>query len=130
MNEQVKKNLAIYRKTIERDHKSKALRLYFLTYQFFWFHTQALWIKDPAARRPYTYLMRDWLYPHLFYFIIILLTWYAGLTAWLILSDGLAGRLASLYLGVLSGMLVAHLTWGSGWKPGEQEFPPYLGEDE
>jgi len=106
---------------VQKQHESRTVRLYFLSYAWLWFHTQ-FWL-SPLERRPYTFIFRDWIYPHLPAFLAILAGWYSGL---LILNHW-HGYLA-LILGILSSLIVAHLVWGGGWKPGQQEEPTYLGE--
>jgi hypothetical protein len=111
-----------YLKAVRRDHSTPLVRSGFSLYAWFWFHTE-FWL-PPLDRRPYTFIMRDWIYPHLPAFLTILAAWYAGLFL-------LVRRLPclALVLGVLSSLLVAHLVWGSGWQKGEQEWPPYLGDE-
>ncbi len=109
-----------YKSKVRHDHQSRTVRAYFSLYAWFWFHTE-FWL-EPEDRRPYTYIMRDWIYPHLPAFVAILLVWYAGLLAWAHWS-----AYPPLILGILSSLLVAHLIWGSEWIPNEQEEPPYLG---
>ncbi len=121
------KTINNYKSRIRRDHKSRAARAYFDVYAWFWFHTE-FWIKDPVKRRPYTYIMRDWVYPHMKWFLAILGIWYCGLIAWNCLRLSLAVTLTTLVLSSLSGWISAHLIWGSKWIPNEQEEPPYLGK--
>jgi len=33
-------------------------------YKYIWFYFQCIWIKDPALRRPFTYIMRDVAHEH------------------------------------------------------------------
>ena len=115
-----------YKSKIRRDHKTRLVRTYFDLYAWFWFHTE-FWIKNPLARRPYTFIMRDWVYPHMKWFLGILGAWYCGLIAWDCLRQSVSVALATLVLGTLSGWISAHLIWGSKWTPSEQEEPPYLG---
>jgi hypothetical protein len=88
-------------------------------YFWCWYHIESLWIEDKWLRRPFTYLFRDFLHQHLIIGIIIRLAIVTGvilLTRW-------------NYWGVLVGMLYAfilgHIDW-SGYKPNEQEDPPYI----
>jgi hypothetical protein len=115
------KNLKLYLASIHRNHKTRLVRRGFSIYAWFWFHTE-FWL-TPLDRRPYTFIMRDWIYPHLGLFVIILAAWYSGLFLLIQPQPYLA-----LALGILSSLLVAHLVWGTGWKRGEQEWPPYLGK--
>lgn len=110
-----------YRAKVKADHKSKAVRLYFLTYEWFWFNTQ--WWLNPVDRRPYTFIFRDWIYPHMKWFLVILAIWYAGMFTWLAFNPWPSGLLL-----VLSSWLAAHLIWGACWIPNQQEDPPYMGE--
>ena len=115
-----------YKSKIRRDHKTRLVQTYFDLYAWFWFHTE-FWIKNPLARRPYTFIMRDWVYPHMKWFLGILGAWYCGLIVWDCLRQSVSVALATLILGTLSGWISAHLIWGSKWIPNEQEEPPYLG---
>ncbi len=86
-------------------------------YAWFWFHVEALWIKDTAARRPFTYIIRDFYHAH-----PILWTWLAVLLGyslgfWLVSFDS--------FIKISLGILMGHLFWGKGWLKGEQERPPY-----
>jgi hypothetical protein len=89
-------------------------------YQWFWFHTE-FWL-TPVNRRPYTFIMRDWIFTHLHAFYAIVLIWIAGMLA---LTNWHPYPAAILLL--LSGFLIAHLVWGSRWIEGQQEIPAYLG---
>lgn len=115
------KGMEQYRQTIRRDHKTRLVRAGFDFYAWFWFHTE-FWTKDPEARRPYTFMMRDWIYPHMKAFAFILCAWYAGMLAWLYWSPYLPAILIGL-----SSWVSAHLVWGGKWIENQQEWPPYLG---
>jgi len=84
-------------------------------YGWFWYHTE-FWIKDRTARRPYTFILRDF--------------YHASPIAWTFLMF-LAGYLAYSHLHwkdlllVSTGLLLGHLFWGNSWKEGEQEYPTY-----
>jgi hypothetical protein len=108
----------LYKKDVAKYHKSRVIRAYFDWYAYFWFHTEALWIKDPLARRPYTYIFRDWIFPHMTIFKVILAVWYAGMLTWLHWCP----YPAAILLG-LSSWVAAHLVWGADWIPGQQEDP-------
>ena len=89
------------------------------TYNWLWYHSE-FWISKKINRRPYTFIMRDWIYPHRNEFAIIMVCWFAflfGLAFW--------HHIIALALGIFTGALVAHLIWGSKWIPNEQENPPY-----
>lgn len=90
-------------------------------YIWFWFHTE-FWL-TPQDRRPYTFIMRDWIFTNLVAFYIIVLIWTAGMIA-LSIWHGTA----STILSIISYFLLAHLVWGTAWIEGQQEFPEYLGE--
>ena len=113
-------NLKLYLQSIQTNHKSGLVRRGFSLYAWFWFHTE-FWLA-PLERRPYTFILRDWIYPHLKIFLGIIGGWYAGLFFLAYRQSYLA-----LVLGILSSLLVAHLVWGSSWKRNEQEWPPYTG---
>ena len=73
-------------------------------------------------RRPYTFVMRDWIYKHMNWFLTMTFTWFAGMVALSVWH----GTTATV-LSICTGMLVAHLVWGSAWIEGQQEYPEYLG---
>jgi hypothetical protein len=66
-----------YMAKVKQDHKTAAIRTGFQPHARFWYHTE-FWIKDPEDLRLYTSIFRDWIYPHMKWFVIILLAWYAG----------------------------------------------------
>ncbi len=90
-------------------------------YQQLWFHTE-FWL-TPVNRRPYTFIMRDWIYTHGNLFVIILALWLGGLVNWSVYQP-----VPALITGILSSFLLAHLVWGTKWIEGQQEYPEYLGE--
>jgi hypothetical protein len=92
-------------------------------YLWFWFHTE-FWL-TPLDRRPYTFIWRDWIYPHAGSFAIMVVFWYAGTFALLAFYRWIAAILL-----LLSSALIAHLVWGSQWIEGQQEVPTYLGDEE
>jgi len=99
---------------------------YFDWYAFVWFHIEALWIKDPERRRPFTFIMRDWIFPHKNAFIAMLIIWYIGIGVWAWFEPSRSIILVILALGIFSGWLSAHLVWGGKWINGEQEWPPVI----
>jgi hypothetical protein len=109
--------LDAYNSKIHQDHRTRAVRKWFGLYAWFWFHTE-FWL-EPMARRPYTFIMRDWIYPHMKWFLVILALWYAGNFYWLNFHIW-----SPAVLLVLSSWLSAHLIWGGKWCQGEQEWPP------
>lgn len=123
------RSVSLYKSRVRCDHKSRTVRAGFSLYAWFWFHTQ-FWIEDPEQRRPYTFIMRDWIYPNMSWFLVITAVWVLGLFTWMTLSImncNVMHGLGCLALSLFSAMLWAHLCWGGGWKQGEQEWPPYLG---
>ena len=90
-------------------------------YCWFWFNTE--WYLTPVNRRPYTFIMRDWLFRHVTTFVVILIVCF-GLIFWFNLYHPLPASI----IGFFSAGLLAHLVWGSKWIEGEQEYPEYLGE--
>ena len=90
-------------------------------YQWFWFHTE-FWL-TPHNRRPYTFIMRDWLYNHPVVFWAMLVTWYGLVFAW-----NLTTPLPASIVGFCSAFLLAHLVWGTAWIEHQQESPQYLGD--
>ena len=90
-------------------------------YLRFWYATE-FWLTR-TDRRPYTFIMRDWIFSHHRLTIALIIIWYGGLIA---LSP--SHPLASLILGALSSFLLAHLVWGSAYIEHQQEYPEYLGD--
>jgi hypothetical protein len=89
-------------------------------YWWFWYYFESMWIKSWAARRPFTYMMRDFLMQHRIWSVIIIacvLTGLVFLNRW------------NCYVGIvviaLYFIVLGHLVWGAPMKPGEQEEPPY-----
>lgn len=112
-----------YRQAVRRDHKSRVVRAGFDLYAWFWFNTE-FWIKVLEDRRPYTFIMRDWIFPHMTAFKVILCVWYAGMLLWLHWSP----YPAAILIGG-SSWVNAHLSWGGKWIEGQQEWPPYPGDE-
>jgi len=106
-----------YKAKYRHDHKTAVVRKWFGLYAWFWYHTE-FWLKS-ADRRPYTYIMRDWIYPHMRLFVTLLIVWYIymGVIA-------ATHPLIAVVCSTLSGWLAAHLIWGGKWICGEQEWPP------
>lgn len=90
-------------------------------YEWFWFHTE-FWL-TPVDRRPYTFIMRDWIYTHTGIFVAILSIWFGGMFVW-----NLNYPIPASITGFLSAFILAHLVWGTKWIEGQQEHPEYLGE--
>lgn len=88
-------------------------------YSWLWYHSE-FWIANKFKRRPFTYIMRDWIYPHPGDFGIIVVAWYI-----IIICLAFFARYPALILAILSSLLVAHLVWGSRWIKGQQEKPAY-----
>jgi len=109
----------LYRAKVRQQHSSYVVRKWFGLYAWFWFHTE-FWL-EPLERRPYTYIMQDWIYPHM--------NWFRGI---LVCFNALMGYLtffihpAVAIPWVLTSWLSAHLIWGGGWIPGQQEWPTVI----
>jgi hypothetical protein len=89
--------------------------LYYLNlgYCYLWYYTEFA-VRNPAHRRPYTYIMRDhiWIY-------------FAGVAALVLTVVFVPGlRIPG---SVIWGLVSGHLWWGSKIIHGEQEDPPFLG---
>jgi hypothetical protein len=87
-------------------------------YCWFWYHTE-FWLTK-GNRRPYTFIMRDWIYRHVNWFTFLVVLFYGSmitLSVW-------HGTASTITIAVGS-FLLAHLVWGTKWIEGEQEFPPY-----
>lgn len=87
-------------------------------YARFWFHTE-FWLTK-KDKRPYTFIMRDWIYTHINWAITLMALFYAGmitLSVW-------HGTASSIIM-ALGSFLLAHLVWGTAWIEGQQEYPEY-----
>jgi hypothetical protein len=88
-------------------------------YLWFWYHTE-FWLTK-INRRPYTFIMRDWIFRHTNVAFILVLSWFA-------LLIGLAHiiEIWTVVLAILTAFLLGHLVWGSAWIEHQQEKPDYL----
>jgi hypothetical protein len=107
-----------YELKVRKDHSNPLVIKAFDWYEWFWFHTQ-VWLKT-EDRRPYTYIMKDWIYPHVGWFYLISAVWLAGCLTWVHYQPYPAAIFS-----ILSALLWAHLKWGADWIPGQQEDPEY-----
>ena len=89
-------------------------------YLWLWFHTE-FWLTR-IDRRPYTFIMRDWMYKHGGLTRTFIVLFYAGS---IILSNW--HGTASTITVALGSFVLAHLVWGTVWIEGEQESPAFLG---
>jgi len=90
-------------------------------YQKFWFATE--FYLTPVNRRPYTFIMRDWIFTHPVLASVLIFLFYAGMIV-LSIWHGTASTITTS----VGSFLLAHLVWGSKYIEQEQEFPEYLGE--
>ena len=86
-------------------------------YAWLWFHLEAPFIRDFAARRPFTFILRDFYHCHEITAILLLLLAGYTLGRWILRPLEMAM--------VITGLLLGHLFWGNPWQKGEQEQPPY-----
>ena len=91
-------------------------------YCWLWYHTE-FWL-TPVDRRPFTFIMRDWIYTHSGYAITLIGAFYTGMV---ILSFwyGTASTIAI----AIGSFVLAHLVFGSAWIEGQQEYPEYVEEE-
>ena len=89
-------------------------------YLWLWFHTE-FWLTR-VDRRPYTFIMRDWIYTHVDLTLTLVILWYADM----VLLSIYHGTAATITVS-LGSFLLAHLVWGSTWIEHQQELPEYLG---
>ena len=116
--------------TTVRRYKDKVLRRYRgrkvvmlgKFYQWFWFHTE-FWLTH-VDRRPYTFIMRDWMYNHTTFSAALVILFYIGM---IVLS--LWHGTITAVISALGSFILAHLVWGSKWIEGQQEFPEYIDTD-
>ena len=80
-----------------------------------WYHTE-FWL-TPVDRRPYTFIMRDWMYAHVLPAATCCIIAF-GLLAWW-------HSIAAIILAVMCGLLLGHLIWGTKYIENEQESPEY-----
>ena len=88
-------------------------------YQWFWFHTEFWFTRE--NRRPYTFIMRDFLLAkntRLQSWIVCIL-WFAGSIYWSTIQH------LAMILPILSAFILAHVIWGTPWIEHQQEFPEY-----
>lgn len=88
-------------------------------YLWFWYHTE-FWL-TPVDRRPYTFIMRDWIFKHCTSAFILVMAWFAGLIAFAHLFE-----IWTVILSLVSAFLLGHVIWGSAWIENQQETPVYL----
>jgi hypothetical protein len=88
-------------------------------YSWTWYHFE-FWL-DRYARRPFTYIFRDFLHKHVIAGWIIRLALIAGVLLLCRWNWRLGGP-----VGILYGLILGHLDWGTAYKPGEQENPEYV----
>ena len=88
-------------------------------YSWIWYHTE-FWIAKKINRRPFTYIMRDFIFGNPKPAAGMIATWYAGMFALLYWHPFVAGALL-----LLSSFVLGHVVWGSKWTKGEQEYPAY-----
>jgi len=89
-------------------------------YAKIWFNVEALWIKSASLRRPFTYMMRDFILEHKAWSAVIIVMEIVGLmflTRWNWVGGFFATAIYFLVLG--------HLVWGTPMVHGEQEYPEY-----
>jgi len=91
-------------------------------YQWFWFRFE-FWL-TPVNRRPFTFIMRDWIYTHIPQAVTLIIAFYVGMIV-LSLWHGTVSTITTSF----GSALLAHLVWGSEYIEGQQEYPPYLGEE-
>lgn len=93
-------------------------------YEKIWYHVEALWIKAKEARRPFTFMMRDFLMQHRIWSAVIIVAELAGLVFLNRWNCYVGAPVIAIYF-----MVLGHLVWGTPMKPGEQEEPPYIEPD-
>ena len=92
-------------------------------YSWLWFHSE--WYLTPIDRRPFTFIMRDWIFTHVEQAVILIGLFYVGMV---ILSfwHGTASTITTS----IASFVLAHLVFGTKWIENEQEWPTYLGNIE
>jgi hypothetical protein len=92
-------------------------------YAKIWYFTEGLWIKSGKLRRPFTYMMRDFMMAHPAWTVIIVIAENIGLM-FLVRWNWIGGFFTISFYWLLMG----HLRWGTPMKKGEQEDPEYTGQ--
>jgi hypothetical protein len=95
-------------------------------YAWFWYHTQ-FWLQKPA-RRPYTYIMRDFYYNNALLTLIITGTIFYCFGRWWLPVR--ASTFWAAFISLLMGLLLGHLFWGNKYVAGQQEDPTYDPDNE
>ena len=90
-------------------------------YQWLWFRVE--FNLTPIDRRPFTFIMRDYIFTHCWQSWVMVLMWYVSMFVLMIWHPFIAGGLL-----VASSLVLSHVVWGSSWIEKEQEWPPYLGD--
>jgi len=107
-----------YHAKVEQDHESHLVQFFFNFYSVLWFYTEFL--LPPEYRRPYTFIMRD--------FMILHQIW-----AGFIIAGELTGLVFLVRWNLPFGLIVwafywlvmGHLIWGRNMILGEQEEPTF-----
>ena len=89
-------------------------------YLWLWFHTE-FWL-TPVDRRPFTFIMRDWIFTHIPLAISLIVLFYIGMIV-LSIWHGTASTITI----AVGSFILAHLVFGTKWIEGQQEEPVYLG---
>ena len=92
-------------------------------YCWFWYHTE-FWLTK-CDRRPYTFIMRDWIYRNLNLAVALIALFYSGMIT-LSVWHGTASTITTS----IGSFVLAHLIWGTKWIEGEQETPEYNPDEE
>ncbi len=92
-----------------------------LFYQRFWYFTE-FWL-TPVNRRPYTFIIRDFIYSHSGLSIAIISVWFS-----LVFVFNLYHPVPASLIFIFSAFLLGHLIWGTKYIEQQQEWPTYLGE--
>lgn len=89
-------------------------------YAWLWFRTE-FWL-TLEGRRPFTFIMRDFIFTNVVLSLILIVLFYAGM----VILSFWYGTASTLIVG-LGSFVLAHIVWGETWLFSQQEDPEYLG---
>jgi len=107
-----------YQAKVEQDHRSRLVRFFFKLYSVLWFYSE--FFLPPDYRRPYTFIMRDFMILH-------------PILAGIVVAGEITGLVFLVRWNLATGLpvwafywlVIGHLIWGRNMILGEQEEPPF-----
>jgi len=90
-------------------------------YQKIWFAVE--FNLTPVDRRPFTFIMRDYIFQYPKRAVPMIVAWYVGMAFLLCVAQWVAWGFT-----IASTAVLFHVIWGTPWIEHQQEFPEYLGD--